>query len=55
MESISGMKEVSDLIQLHTYPLFRDDDNRRPTLFASCVFVYVDEFVYLVTARHALK
>ena len=54
-EKIPGMKEVSDLIQSYTYPLFRYDDNGRPTLFASCVFLQVDESVYLVTARHALK
>jgi hypothetical protein len=54
-ERISGMKEVSDLIQSYTYPLFRYDDNGRPTLFASCVFLQVDEAVYLVTAWHALK
>jgi hypothetical protein len=54
-EVIPGMKEVSDLIQSYTYPLFRHDENGRPTLFASCVFLYVDESFYLVTARHALK
>jgi hypothetical protein len=53
--AIPGMKEVSDLIQSYTYPLFRYDDNGRPTLFASCIFLQVDESVYLVTARHALK
>lgn len=54
-ETIPGMKEVSDLIQSYTYPLFRYDDFGRPTLFASCVFLQVDKLVYLVTARHALK
>jgi hypothetical protein len=54
-ETIPGMKEVSDLIQSYTYPLFRYDDNGRPTLFATCIFLEVDEAVYLVTARHALS
>jgi hypothetical protein len=54
-ETIPGMREVSDFIQSYTYPLFRYDNNGRPTLFASCVFLQVDEVVYLVTARHALK
>jgi hypothetical protein len=51
----AGMKAASTLIQLYTYPLLRLDDHRRPTLFASCVFLEVDRFVYLVTARHALE
>jgi hypothetical protein len=54
-ETIPGMKEVSDLIQSYTYPLFRYDDRGCPALFASCVFLQVDNFVYLVTARHALQ
>ena len=32
-EVILGMKEVSNLIQSYTYPLFRYDENGRPTLF----------------------
>lgn len=55
IETIPGMKALSDLIQSYTYPLFRYDGCGCPTLFASCVFLQVDEFVYLVTARHALK
>lgn len=54
-EAIPGMEEVSDLIQSYTYPLFRYDEHGRPTLFASCVFLEVDESFYLVTARHALN
>lgn len=54
-DAIPGMKEVSDFMQSYTYPLFRYDDNGRPTLFASCVFLQLDESAYLVTARHALK
>jgi hypothetical protein len=54
-EKIPGMKEVSDLIQSYTYPLFCYKEHGHPMLFASCVFLQVDEIVYLVTARHALK
>lgn len=54
-ETIAGMAEVSDLIRSYTYPSIRCDANRRPTLFASCVFLQVDELVNLVTAGLALK
>lgn len=48
------MKELSDFIQAHTYPLLRYDDDERPFLFASCV-LQIDDSIYLVTAGHALK
>lgn len=52
---IPGMKEVSDQIQAYTYPLFHYDNDGRLALFASCVFLQVDESVYLVSAKHAPK
>jgi hypothetical protein len=54
-EAIPGMKEVSDLIQSYTYPLFRYDGNGRPTLFASCIFLEVDEYVFSTRIEHVIE
>jgi len=48
-ETIPGMKEVSDVIRSYTYPLLQPDGNGRPAVFASCIFLQVDESAYLVT------
>lgn len=51
IERIQGMKEVSDLIQAHTYPPLRYGDDARPIVFASCVFLQVDDSILHFGAR----
>jgi len=50
-----GIAAASTLIQKFTYPLLRLDEKKLPVVFASCVFLRVEDKVYLVTAAHALR
>lgn len=50
-----GIAQASEAIQVHTYPLLRVDEQARSDLVASCVFLEVSGFVYLVTAAHAIR
>lgn len=47
--------KASQTIQRYTYPLLRADAQGLPDVFASGVFLGVDDHVYLVTAAHALR
>lgn len=47
--------EASKKIQAYTYPLLRLNDNSLPDIIASCIFLEVNNSIYLVTAAHAIR
>ena len=46
---------ASRTIQAYTYPLLWVDEQARPYVVASCVFLDVSGMIYLVTAAHAIR
>ncbi len=46
--------ELHPIVSEYSYPLFAADNQDRPDLFASCVFIEINNIPYLVTAAHAL-
>ena len=48
------LAELHPIVSKYSYPLFAADGQDRPDLFASCVFIEINNIPYLVTAAHAL-
>ena len=50
----ASLGELHPYFSKYTYPLFSKTEKGTPDLFASCVFLDIDDSPYLVTAAHAL-